>query len=66
MHEMYGLEINSQRHQTNDLRNEFEKYKKSNNLDYYFTKNLDCDSRERVLNNVKELMQLTDWHYVDK
>ena len=56
MHEMYGLEINSQRNLANDLKSEFEKYKKTNNLDYYFTKNLDGDSRERVLKNVKELM----------
>ena len=57
MHEMYGLEINSQRKLIKDLRSEFEKYKKTNNLDYYFTKNLDDESRERVLKNVKELMQ---------
>ena len=37
-----------------------------NNLDRYFTLNLDEDSRERVLNNVKELMTITDWHYIDK
>ena len=37
-----------------------------NNLDRYFTLNLDEESRERVLNNVKELMKITDWSYIDK
>ena len=45
--------------------NEFTVYKQQNNLDAYFAKNLSEESRERVLENVKELMEVTDWSYFD-
>ena len=44
---------------------EFEKYKELNDLDAYFAKNLSKESRERVINNVKVLMSVTDWHSYD-
>ena len=37
-----------------------------NDLNRYFTMNLDDESRERVLENVQKLMKVTDWHYIDK
>ena len=36
-----------------------------NNLEEYFAKNLNEESKERVLENVKALMQVTDWSYYD-
>ena len=37
-----------------------------NNLDEYFAKNLSDDTRERVLDNIKSLMKVTDWHEYDR
>ena len=48
------------------MHKEYDKYRKMNNLDRYFTLNLDEESRERVLKNVKDLMTTTDWHYIDR
>ena len=66
LHEKYGITIKQLEHKNSELDAEFENYRKLNNLDRYFTLNLDEESRERVLNNVKELMTTTDWHYVDR
>lgn len=34
-------------------------------MDRYFVMNLNEETKERVLDNVKELMKVTDWHYFD-
>ena len=49
-----------------DLNKQFERYRTLNNLDTYFTMNLSENTRKRVLENVKTLMTVTDWHDIDK
>ena len=65
LHEMYGIEISTKDKQFKDLTKEYQNYKKLNDLDEYFAKNLNEESKERVLENVKELMKVTDWSYYD-
>ena len=48
-----------------ELSKKFDSYKANNNLEDYFAKNLNEESKERVLENVKALMQVTDWSYFD-
>ena len=63
---MYGIEVRTKEKQYKELTAEYEQYKRLNDLNRYFTMNLDDDSRERVLENVQKLMKVTDWHYIDK
>ena len=65
LHEMYGIEIQSKDKRYRELSEEYENYKMHNNLEEYFAKNLNEESKERVLNNIKALMQVTDWSYYD-
>lgn len=65
LHEMYGIEIRTKDRQHRELSDKFENYKKLNNLEEYFAKNLNEESKERVLENVKALMKVTDWSYYD-
>ena len=52
--------------QLHEITVEFDNYRSLNDLDNYFQKNLSDESRERVLENVKHLMQITDWHSFDR
>ena len=62
---MYGIEIRTKDRQYRELTHEYQTYKEMNNLEEYFAKNLNEESKERVLENVKALMQVTDWSYYD-
>lgn len=48
-----------------ELTEKYDQYRRMNDLDSYFAKNLSQESRENVLENIKSLMQKTDWHAFD-
>lgn len=50
---MYAIELRAKDKTVRELTAEYEKYKHHNDLDRYFAKNLNEESRERVLENVK-------------
>mgnify|MGYP006950283506 CR=1 FL=1 len=45
---------------------QFEKFKHDNNEDRLFCLNMDIDVRKRILSQVKDIMQKTDWSEIDK
>ena len=65
LHELYGIELRTKERQLDELAKDYAQYKKQNDLEAYFAKNLSEESRERVLEDVKQLMQITDWSYFD-
>lgn len=49
-----------------DTQLEFEKFKKTNNLDHFFSLDMDPVKAKRILEEIKDIMQSTDWHVTDK
>ena len=64
-HAIFSEEIKSKDKRLAEISREFDDYRLKNNLDRYFALNMTEESRERVLQNVKTLEQVTDWHYFD-
>lgn len=52
---MHQVESRTKDKALRDLGDAFDKYKRLNDLDRYFTKNLSDETREKVLENVKVL-----------
>ena len=63
---MHQCEALSKDQKLTEVTKEFDNYRRLNDLDYYFTKNLDSKTRERLLENIRGLMQKTDWHTFDR
>ena len=56
INEMHQYESRTKDKQLAELTEQFDQYRKINDLDAYFAKNLSKESRERVLENIKSLM----------
>ena len=65
LHEVYGVELRNQESKLKNTEAEYAEFRKNNDLEGYFAKNLSDESKERVLENIKQLMIVTDWGYHD-
>ena len=45
---------------------EYAEFKEKNSIDYYFQKNLNNDTKKKLLDRIDELKNSTDWGRVDK
>ena len=45
---------------------EYKEFKNKNDLDKLFTKHMDAVTCGRILDEVREIMRVTDWHLFDK
>ena len=64
-HRMYTQLLESQTQELAEVQREYAEFKEKNSLDAYFTKNLNNETKKRLLDQIEDLKKETDWGYYD-
>ena len=64
-HRMYAQLLECRTQELAECKREFTEFKEKNSLDAYFTKNLNNETKKRLLDQIEELKKETDWGFYD-